>query len=336
MCTIETRDSFFDRLKGNFSIDSIGRIGDAYRLAKDTHRRQRRDGGERYFEHPRSVALIIFDELYIYDEEMIITALLHDSLEDGWLRPETIETLFGTKIKDMVCALSKWSVEERNGKILKTKRDDYEESLLSADWKTRVVKLCDRLHNIRTLGSCTPEKRNRVLSETASVYMPLAMKTSKYIFELLSKELESAVGVSVLLDRIFRTAPHYLSGLRSSLEPIKSLVPKGMKLLSERVVFPDEVPVFATWLILVRQTNNPIRFDLVKGQLEVRLSLEEDARNLIPVVKEWLEEKAVGYLPFEYVTQESRDGKVVYIPNDMPIDYKYYGDDYAFEEVFKD
>lgn len=194
----ETRNSFFDRLQGNFSDDAIGRIGDAYRLSKDTHRRQQRDGGERYFEHPRSVALIIFDELYIYDEDMVIAALLHDSLEDSWLRPETIEKLFGDVIRNMVCTLSKYDVLEKNGKITKNKRSDYEESLLKADWKTRVVKLCDRLHNIRTLGACTSKKRNRVLSETTMVYIPLAMRTSKHLLELLNKELEAIVRSSTV------------------------------------------------------------------------------------------------------------------------------------------
>ncbi len=186
----ENRDTFFKRLKGNFSVSQINQIGKAYRMAKNLHRPQKRDDGARYFEHPRSVAIILMDELQIYDKSMIISALLHDVPEDCFITIEEIEEIFGKEVKYTVDFLSKFKIHADGLEIVKEKKKDYFKKLKASDWKTRIVKLCDRLHNMRTLKGCLPEKQERKLQETKKLYLPLAKKTNKTIADLLNKEVK--------------------------------------------------------------------------------------------------------------------------------------------------
>jgi len=79
----ENRQRFLDRLAGHFSIEDMRLIEYAYDLSKEAHRTHVRDSGERYFEHPREGALIIIDELKLYDRDLIIAFLLHDTGEDS-------------------------------------------------------------------------------------------------------------------------------------------------------------------------------------------------------------------------------------------------------------
>ncbi len=151
----------------------------AYRLAKYAHRGQRRDGGKRYFDHPKRVALILIDELQIYDHEMIIAALLHDLKEDTFmLEWDDIELIWGMRVKEMVDALTKevhlTDREERDRR--------YKTKIRAADRQTKLVKLADRLDNLRDFDACTPEKQRRYIQETRRDYLPLAWKTNRYLY----------------------------------------------------------------------------------------------------------------------------------------------------------
>lgn len=175
------REEFRARLEGKMPEKQIYQIMLAYKLAKYGHAgRFRDDGTTRYFEHPKEVALILIDELGIYDHRMIVAALLHDieedtnilGREDNW---SDIAFIFGKRVAHYVKLLTKDTAEEK-----------YIERLRRATKKSQIIKLADRLHNARTLGTCTSEKQQRYIQETNHYFLPWAESINPYVFgELL-------------------------------------------------------------------------------------------------------------------------------------------------------
>ncbi len=151
----------------------------AYRLSKYGHMLQKRDGGERYFEHPKRVALVLIDELGIYDPDMLVAALLHDIKEDSFiLEWWDIEEIFGGRVRKLVEILTK------------EKKTEYIRKIRRAEREARIIKLADRLDNVRDFEGCTNEKRSRVVAETVRHYLPLARRTNRYLFQELTRICE--------------------------------------------------------------------------------------------------------------------------------------------------
>lgn len=146
----------------------------AYRFAKAAHKGARRRSGEPYILHPIAVARIVISELGL-GSTSICAALLHDVVEDTEFTREDIEANFGAKIADIVEGLTKIS-----GGIFGThaslQAQNFRKLLLSMSTDIRVVliKMADRLHNMRTLGYMRPEKQFKIAGETLYVYAPLA------------------------------------------------------------------------------------------------------------------------------------------------------------------
>lgn len=149
-------------------------IESAYRFAKAAHKGVRRRSGEPYILHPIAVARIVISELGL-GSTSICAALLHDVVEDTEFTREDIEANFGPKIAGIVEGLTKIS-----GGIFGTKSslqaENFRKLLLSMSNDIRVVliKMADRLHNMRTLASMRPEKQLKIAGETLYVYAPLA------------------------------------------------------------------------------------------------------------------------------------------------------------------
>ena len=136
----------------------------AYQLSKGAHRNQKRDGGRRYFDHPREVALILMKELKIGDWKVIVLGLLYDTLEDSFLMsPWVLEKIFGADVAISVRRLTK---EDKEGYLDRLRTFGTSRDLM--------VKLVDRLHNLRTLSSCSKEKRRKQIAETRTEYLSLA------------------------------------------------------------------------------------------------------------------------------------------------------------------
>lgn len=161
------RVRFLEKLRPFLSPSDLERVESAYIFSKYGHRGEFRDGGEiRYFEHPKAVAWILIRELGIHDWKTIVLALLHDLSEDSFiLSPSRIERNFGKNVAVGVQLLTK---HPKRGYIARLRR--------SRDIRVLLVKLADRLHNLRTLGNCTREKQLRQVAETQRVHLKLAME----------------------------------------------------------------------------------------------------------------------------------------------------------------
>jgi len=159
----------FEELVGKYFIPSQVRlIMMAYRFSKYGHRGQERDGGGRYFDHPRAVSLTLLRQ-GVFDHELIIVALLHDVMEDSFILTwEDLEYIFDKR----VCSLVKLLTKEAG-----LPKDQYFPRLLgSGQPEAWLVKLADRLHNLSTLESCTREKQVKQIKETREKYFPLCQR----------------------------------------------------------------------------------------------------------------------------------------------------------------
>ena len=152
----------------------VGLIDAAYVLAMQAHGDQRRDNGDPYITHPLAVADILAG--YRLDTGSIVTALLHDTVEDTGLKLSDVEGRFGKTIAGLVDGVTKLTKLE-----LKVGRDKQAENFrklvlaMSQDIRVLMVKLADRLHNMRTLHFVTSvERRQRIARETMEIYAPLA------------------------------------------------------------------------------------------------------------------------------------------------------------------
>jgi GTP pyrophosphokinase len=164
----ENKASFFARLEPRLAPSELVKIRAAYYLAKYGHRAQvRKETDEqgnplRYFEHVRRVALVLMDVAHCYDPDLVCTALLHDALEDTEdIDSAIIEQMFGTAVARRVRLLTK------------APKEGYVDRLRLADDETLLVKACDRLDNLRSLGETTQAFREKQLLETVQTYWPL-------------------------------------------------------------------------------------------------------------------------------------------------------------------
>jgi GTP pyrophosphokinase len=149
-------------------------INRAYVFAMKAHGSQTRASGDPYFSHPVEVAYKLTQ--YKLDAASIVTALLHDTVEDTDVTLEDIETTFGKEIRQLVDGVTKLSRLEGKSENI-NQAENFRKLLIamSEDLRVLLVKLCDRLHNMETLKFIKkPEKRQRIARETAEIYAPLA------------------------------------------------------------------------------------------------------------------------------------------------------------------
>jgi GTP pyrophosphokinase len=145
----------------------------AYVFGAQAHANQTRASGEPYFGHPLEVASILTD--LRLDDASIVTALLHDTIEDTSATREEISRLFGAEIADLVDGVTKLTQLELTSTET-AQAENFRKLLLAmaADVRVILVKLADRIHNMRTLDHLSPEKRHRIAHETMDIYAPLA------------------------------------------------------------------------------------------------------------------------------------------------------------------
>ncbi len=184
-------------------------LNKAYVYAMKAHSHQHRASGDPYFSHPLEVAAIL-TELHL-DDATIATALLHDVIEDTEATRAEIDTVFGPEIGALVEGLTKIKRLD-----LVSKRTEQAENFrklllaIASDVRVLLVKLADRLHNMRTLDAMKPEKRKRISQETIDIYAPLAGRMG---MQALREELED-LSFRWLHSEAYRTLSDRLETIR--------------------------------------------------------------------------------------------------------------------------
>lgn len=160
-------------------IESLGVLTEAYKFASFHHRNQKRKSGEPYIIHPLSVAIIL-TELKV-DIASLVAAILHDTVEDTEASLADVETNFGNEIMHLVDGLTKIGKIEFRSTQEKL-AENFRKMILAMakDLRVILVKLADRLHNMRTISSLPKAKGNRIAEETLDIYAPLAGRLGIY------------------------------------------------------------------------------------------------------------------------------------------------------------
>lgn len=162
-------------LKYHPSTD-ISMIEKAYKVASEAHEGQKRKSGEPYIIHPLCVAIILADlEL---DKETIVAGLLHDAVEDTWMTYEEIEKEFGSEVALLVDGVTKLGQLSYSADKVEVQAENLRKMFLAMakDIRVILIKLADRLHNMRTLQYMRPEKQQEKARETMDIYAPIAMR----------------------------------------------------------------------------------------------------------------------------------------------------------------
>ncbi len=165
--------SLVDALRPRFNSEQLADINRAYTIARDAHEGQTRKSGESYITHPIAVAGIV-NEMQL-DHLSIIGALLHDVLEDCDVTRQELAAQFGETTAEIVDGLSKLNSLEYQSKR-EAQAESFRKMLLATvkDLRVMLIKLADRLHNMRTIGSMPRPKQSRIGLETLEIYAPIA------------------------------------------------------------------------------------------------------------------------------------------------------------------
>jgi guanosine-3',5'-bis(diphosphate) 3'-pyrophosphohydrolase len=158
---------------GYLKPKDVARLAEAYRFSEAAHAGQTRQSGDPYISHPLAVAEILAD--WHLDGQTLMAALLHDVTEDTSVTNDEISDTFGRPVAELVDGVSKLDkIEFQSAEDAQA--ENFRKMLLAMarDVRVMLIKLADRLHNMRTLGAVPPAKRRRVARETMEIYAPIA------------------------------------------------------------------------------------------------------------------------------------------------------------------
>ena len=212
-----TIDEQFEKLENTVREYNPGadfkRIQESYEFAKQHHGEQRRKSGELYITHPLAVAQIVAEELHL-DSESIEAALLHDVIEDTDATYDDVAKLTSPTVADLVEGVSKLTRIQ-----YATKEDEQMENLrkmliaMSKDIRVILIKISDRLHNMRTMEYQTPAKQKQKSLETMEIYAPIAhrlgMQRMKWELEDLSLKYLDPIGYDEIVSKLDAKRPEY-------------------------------------------------------------------------------------------------------------------------------
>jgi len=175
MNSVVSIDSIITRIKNDErSHFDLEKIADAFELADEAHKGQFRNSGEAYISHPLAVADILLE--FNIDTDTIVSAILHDVVEDTTTKLEFLEKQFGKDVANLVDGVTKIGLVPLDT----TKEEQHAENIqkilmaMAQDYRVILIKLADRLHNMRTLAARPPDKQRHTSLETMSFYAPIA------------------------------------------------------------------------------------------------------------------------------------------------------------------
>jgi len=191
--------------------DQIKRLKQAYLVARDAHEGQTRSSGEPYITHPVAVACILAEMRLDY--ETLMAALLHDVIEDTPATYQDMEQLFGKSVAELVEGVSKLDKLKFRDKK-EAQAENFRKMIMAMvqDIRVILIKLADRTHNMRTLGSLRPDKRRRIARETLEIYSPLAHRLG---IHHLKTELEE-LGFEALYPNRYRVIKEVVKAARGN------------------------------------------------------------------------------------------------------------------------
>ena len=266
------------------NIDSSSNIQRALSFAKEAHRGQYRKSGEPYIIHPIIVASFIAS--ISNDETMVISALLHDVIEDTQYSRDDIERLFGESVALLVEGMTKIDII-RDEKLISSSSDkrlitsalNFRKMLIASieDVRVLVIKLCDRLHNMLTLDALPRRKQLRISEETMVVYVPIAHRLG---IGQLKNYLED-LSFYYIYPEAYRQIDEYIRGHSQSLKiKLNSFIQNIRELMVLNGFKEDEFEIFGRvkhyYSMYQKMQRKGITIDEILDMIAVRILVKED------------------------------------------------------------
>ena len=275
---IETAfDDLIKSLRKGTTEESVKMIRRAFEFAREAHQGVRRKSGEPYILHPLAVAKIAVKEIGL-GTKSAVAALLHDVVEDTDYTVEDIANLFGPKIASLVDGLTK--ISEVMGSNTTKQAESFRKMILTLadDVRVILIKIADRLHNMRTLDSMPEHKQVKIASETLYIYAPLAHRMGlhaiKTELEDLSLKYENPVEYQELEKRIYDYRDEHTGLYQQFIAPIrerltesgyryditartKSVYSVWSKMLRRHISFEEIYDLLAVRIVFDPKDNQP-------------------------------------------------------------------------------
>ena len=251
-------------------------IRKAFDIALDAHKDQRRKMGEPYIYHPIEVAKIVANEIGL-GATSIACALLHDVIEDSEYTYEDIKKIFGQKIADIVNGLTKISV--MNHQNISVQSENYRKLLLtlSEDFRVILIKIADRLHNMRTLESMRDDKQKKIASETVYIYAPLAHRLGLYNIKSELEDLSLKYNNPDVYYDIANKLELAKDNREKYVEEFKKEVSEQLK--EEHLNFTIKGRAKAISSIYRKMLKQNVPFEEVFDNYAIRIIYKSDAKN---------------------------------------------------------
>ena len=263
-------------------------LSKAYDFAVKVHKDQKRQSGDPYVIHPVAVANIL-TELKL-DSATIATGLLHDTIEDTFATYKTIEEQFGKEVADLVDGVTKISVFE-NQAVSNSRAENFRKLILatSKDIRVLLVKLADRLHNMRTLKAIDKkEKRERIARETMEIYAPLAdrmgMNRIRDELEDLSFDILNSDARTMIKNRLDKIKDNNLINYNSVLTEFENILVKNN--LKSKIFSREKTP-FSIWKKIQKKRTSLEQITDIIGFRIILDSVEDCYKTLGVLHKQW-------------------------------------------------
>ena len=246
------------------------KIRKAFTFAVEAHKNDRRKSGEPYIFHPISVAQIVAEEIGL-GATSIICALLHDTVEDTEVTLEDIEREFGSTVRKIIDGLTK--IDEITDVSSSKQAENFKKMLLtlSDDVRVILIKLADRLHNMRTLDAMRHDKQLKIASETMYLYAPLAHRLGLYLIkselEDLSLKYKEADIYKEITLKLEKSAEIRKRFIRRFYAPIKK------KLIEEGFDFEIAGRTKSVFSIMQKMRKKKVDFEEVYDLIAIRIVL---------------------------------------------------------------
>jgi GTP pyrophosphokinase len=264
------------KLRGKASREQKRLVRKAFNVALTAHKNMRRRSGEPYIIHPLEVSLIVLNQMYL-GATSVICALLHDTVEDTDYTLEDITAMFGAEVSSIIDGLTK--IDDVSDTQVSLQFENFKKILLSMSKDPRVIliKLADRLHNMRTLSSMLLEKQQKTASETLYMYAPLAHRLGFYNIkselEDLAMKYQDPGSYHFIEKKIKATEESRELFIAQFIQPIKdALTDKGVKF----DIVGRTKSIYSIWQ---KMSKKQIPFEEVYDLFAIRIIIDEDIQH---------------------------------------------------------
>ena len=230
---LDTIDSLADGLSNYLEKDQVNSVRRAYFYAEQAHDGQVRRSGDAYVTHPLAVASIL-SEMHM-DHQSLMAAMLHDVIEDTGITKTAIKSQFGHTVADLVDGVSKLNKITFSSRA-EAQAENFQKMAMAMakDLRVILVKIADRLHNMRTLEVLTPDKRRRIARETLDIYAPIANRLGMNNVRVEFEEL----GFAALYPMRARRISAAVKSIRGNRKEIVSQIQTSLEACLEREDLP--------------------------------------------------------------------------------------------------